>query len=102
MRGFLKRDWALLCINLRFYLFILLVLGAVCIFAKSGTVFGVIGLQAMVMAFASVVSLFSYDEANHWQSYAAAAPRGRESMVDARYVLAACLGLTLMALTHLP
>ena len=87
MRGFLKRDWALIRVNLRFYL---LFLAGACLLA----VFGDFSIGPCLILFSviNVMNLFFYDEANRWMEYAAAAPKGRRAVVDARYLLSLCVG----------
>lgn len=89
MKGFLKRDLSLLAVNAGFYLCFVLALALLSIFSDySG---GFISLYLVIFSGSSLMSLFSYDDANHWEAYAAAAPNGRKAMVDARYVLALLL-----------
>lgn len=90
MTGFLKRDWYLLSTNLRFYLCFVLAFGIFAAFTDFAATFA--SLYLVLFAGTSVMSLFSYDEANHWEAYAAATPNGRGAMVDARYLLAMGLG----------
>ncbi len=87
MRGFLKRDWALICVNLRFYLLFLAGACLLAVFANFS-----IGPCLILFSVINVMNLFAYDEANHWMDYAAAAPRGRRTVVDARYLLSLCVG----------
>ena len=89
MKGFLKRDWALICVNLRFYLLFIGFALLLTSFADFST--SVVSLYLVVFAAVSVMNLFAYDEANHWEGYAAAAPNGRRAMVDARYVMSLCV-----------
>ena len=87
MRGFLRRDWALIRVNLWFYL---LFLAGACLLA----VFTDFSISICLILFSviNVMNLFAYDEANQWMGYAAAAPKGRRAMVDARYLLSLCVG----------
>lgn len=85
MKGFLRRDASLLMVNARFYLVLILTLGALSVFSDFSS--GFVSLYAMIFTFTSFITLFSYDEANHWTAYAAATPKGRRAMVDARYLL---------------
>lgn len=96
MKGFLRRDWSLLRINLWFYAIFIVGASLFAIFAKVYA--GFINTYLILFATISVMNLFSYDEANHWQAYAAAVPDGRKAMVDARYVLAVCIGVVVMVL----
>ena len=89
MKCFLKRDWALICVNLRFYLLFIGFAVLLTYFADFSTSF--VSLYVVVFAAVSVMNLFAYDEANHWEGYAAAAPNGRRAMVDARYVMSLCV-----------
>lgn len=90
MKGFLRRDWALLCINLRFYLLFILAMCILSMFAKLPA--GFASLYLVLFSAISIMNLFAYDEANHWEDYAFAAPDGRRAMVDARYILTLCIG----------
>ena len=89
MKSFLKRDWALLRINLRFYL--LFIGGALLLtfFTDFSTIF--VSVYLVLFAAISIINLFAYDEANQWLGYAAAMPDGRRAMVNARYVLSFCV-----------
>ena len=93
MRGFLRRDWALIRVTLRFYL---LFLAGACLLA----VFTDFSISICLILFSviNVMNLFAYDEANQWMGYAAAAPKGRRAMVDARYLLSLCVGGAMAAL----
>lgn len=85
MKGFLKRDFALVSGNLRFYLFFIVIFGALVAFTDMNS--GFLTLYMVIFAMSSVTGLFSYDEFNHWTAYAAAVPNGRRDMVKARYVM---------------
>lgn len=98
MKGFLKRDLYLMLPNVRFYLFFLVILGGFFAFKgisgdsfSSGISF--FGFYVAIFAASSILGLFSYDEMNHWQSYAAAAPGGRRGQVDGRYAVALLVGV---------
>lgn len=96
MKGFMRRDWALLRINLWFYLIFILGASLLAIFTKTNA--GFINTYLIIFSTISVMNLFAYDEANHWQAYAAAVPNGRRGMVDARYALTVCIGVVVMAI----
>lgn len=96
MKGFLRRDWSLLRINLWFYMIFILGASLLAIFTKTNA--GFINTYVILFSTISVMNLFSYDEVNHWQAYAAAVPDGRRAMVDARYVLAVCMGVVVMVI----
>lgn len=83
MKGFMTRDLGLMALNLRFYLAFIVIMGVVMTFSTS--VFGFLNLYVMVFAASSLLGVFSYDEAGHWQSYAAAVPDGRRQQVAGRY-----------------
>lgn len=89
MMGFFRRDVALLTVNLRFYFIFILCFGVLAAFTDFSA--GFVSLYVMIFSAASIMNLFSYDETNHWQGYAATAPEGRKAMVDARYLLCLCL-----------
>jgi len=84
MKGMIRRDLALLSLNLRFYLIFVAAMGLIATMSSS---FGVsfINLYVMIFASSSIIGLFNYDEASHWQSYIAATHRGRGVQVTARY-----------------
>lgn len=84
MKGFLKRDLYFLAINGKFYLCFLAVMAVLAFFTDFSA--GFLYLYAMIFCVSDVVSLFGYDEANHWGGYAAAVPQGRRAQVDARYL----------------
>lgn len=86
MKGFLKRDLAMVAINARFYLILILIFGVSSVYAKN--IGYMASLYAMIFAMSAVISLFNYDDANHWLSYGAAMPNGRWDMVTARYCVA--------------
>ncbi len=85
MKGFLRRDFALVSGNLRFYLFFIAIFGALALFTDMNS--GFVMFYAVIFAMSSIIGLFSYDEFNHWTAYAAAVPGGRKNMVKARYTL---------------
>lgn len=90
MMGFLKRDLFLQMVNLKFYLCFLLAFLLLSTLSDFSANFASIYL--VIFSATGVTSLFSYDEVNHWEAYAAAAG-GRLRAVDARYVLSILLGL---------
>ena len=90
MTGFLKRDLSLQAVNAKFYLCFILAFAGLAAFSDFSAAFA--SLYLVILSGTSIMSVFSYDEANRWEAYAAAAPNGRRSMVDARYVLAAGIG----------
>ena len=94
MKGFLRRDWMLICINLKFYLLLVFAFSLLSIF----TDFSVSYTSTYLMLFSSIsiMNLFSYDEANGWEGYAAALPRARKAMVNARYALTILMGVGIM------
>lgn len=91
MLGFLKRDLSLQMVNAKFYLCFVLAFAGLAVFTDFAASF--VSLYLVIFSGTSIMSLFSYDEANHWEAYAAAAPNGRRAMVDARYLLAAGIGV---------
>lgn len=86
MKGFLWRDGYLLALNIKFYLIFTAAMAALCVFSDFKA--GFLLFYVMLFCASSLIGLFSYDEVNHWQGYAAAAPHGRKAQVDARYALA--------------
>lgn len=95
MIGFLKRDLYLQMTNLSFYLVFLAVMGAMTVFSHMDGSF--LFLYVMIFCSSALVSLFTYDEANHWQAYAAAVSNGRRDQVRGRYVLALALSVVVSA-----
>lgn len=91
MMGFLKRDLSLQAVNAKFYLCFVLAFAGLAVFSDFSAAFA--SLYLVIFAGTSIMSLFSYDETNHWDAYAAAAPGGRKAMVDARYLLAVGIGV---------
>lgn len=92
MKGFLKRDWALLFVNLKFYLVFIVGMFLLSLYTDFASSF-----VSLYLILISIMNLFAYDEANRWMGYAAAAPWGRKAMVDARYILSVCIGVAMMA-----
>lgn len=90
MSGFLKRDLSLQAVNAKFYLCFVLAFAGLAVFTDFAASFA--SLYLVIFAGTSIMSLFSYDEANHWEAYAAAVPGGRRAMVDARYLLVTGIG----------
>lgn len=86
MKGFLKRDLYFLAINGKFYLCFIGVMAILALFTDFKMSF--LYLYAAIFCASSVISLFNYDEANHWSAYAAAVPDGRRVQVTARYLVA--------------
>ena len=89
MLGFFKRDLSLQLGNAKFYLCFVLAFTILSFFSDFSASFA--SLYLVIFSGTSIMSLFSYDDANHWEAYAAAVPGGRGAMVDARYLMA--LGL---------
>lgn len=95
MIGFLKRDWYLLSTNLRFCFVFLLAFAGLAAFTDFNASFA--SLYLILFSATSIMGLFNYDDFNHWEAYAAATPNGRRTMVDARYLLAAAVGVVVAA-----
>lgn len=91
MIGFLKRDLFLQVTNLGFYLVFLAAMGVMTIFSHMDASF--LFLYAMIFCASALASLFSYDEVNGWQAYAAAVPNGRRDQVRGRYAMALTLSV---------
>lgn len=94
MTGFLKRDLSLQAVNAKFYLCFVLAFLIISVYSDYAASFAT--LYLVIFSATSVMSLFSYDEANHWEAYAAAVPNGRKAMVDARYLLAVGIGAVVL------
>lgn len=91
MLGFLKRDLSLQLSNARFFLCFILAFTVLAVFSDFSASFA--SLYLVILSGTSIMNLFSYDEANHWEAYAAVTPNGRRTMVDARYLLAVGIGV---------
>lgn len=89
MMGFLKRDLFLQLTNIGFYLVFLAAMSIMTVFSHMDASF--IFLYAMIFCASALASLFSYDEINNWQAYAAAVPNGRRGQVTGRYAVALAL-----------
>ncbi len=85
MKGFLRRDLYFLTLNGKFYLGFMGVMAILAIFTDFKVSF--LYLYATIFCASSIIGLFNYDDANHWNAYAAAVPHGRRSQVDARYLV---------------
>ena len=94
MKGFMKRDWLLMRLSLRFYLLFILVVCLLAVVGKLSPSFG--NTYLILFSAMSIMNLFSFDEANQWTGYATAMPNGRKAMVDARYILALCICVGVM------
>jgi len=92
MKGFVKRDFYLLWPSIRIYGICLLGMFVLFLFAHMANL-SFLTAYAYILSVSSVISLFNYDEANRWQSYASTIPGGRKTMVDGRYTTAILLVL---------
>lgn len=99
MRGFLERDLTLLLPSMKFYGILIAAFTLISLVSRSANNFA--GLYLLLFPTVGLMSLFSYDEMNHWQGYAAAAPQGRRAMVNARYALTAGLSAVIFVLRFL-
>lgn len=95
MMGFFKRDLFLQASNAGFYLVFLAAMSLMTFFAEMSVSF--LFLYAMIFSASALASLFSYDEVNNWQGYAAATPNGRRAQVAGRYALALTLSAIVTA-----
>lgn len=104
MKGFLRQDLYHLALNAKFSLAFLACMAILVAVTDMSAAF--LHLYLMIFSASAFLSLFNYDAANHWQSYAAAVPGGRKAQVDGRYVLAllawAVLTALALALSLLP
>lgn len=99
MKGFLRRDLYLLTPTL--LIGVVCALIAVVMEGRFGAGFDFMSVYLITYAMASVVGLFTYDESNHWQSYAAAVPDGRRDMVNARCLTVLALAVLMAAVQML-
>ena len=94
MAGLLYKDWLLLRRQLWYYA---LLLGLYLALTAAG-VLDASFLCGLAVLYGTLLptTCFSYDEAVHWERYAAATPAGRRGTVDGKYLLALfCTGLAL-------
>lgn len=85
MKGFLKRDFYLISTNIRFYVLFMAAFALLTVFTSMNA--GFLAVYVVIFGMSSILSLFSYDDFNHWTAYAAAVEKGRRDMVNARYLL---------------
>ncbi len=98
MKGFIRQDLCHLALNMKFYLvFFLCMCLLVAFFSDSNASF--LYLYIVIFSASALLSLFSYDEANHWQAYAATVSNGRRAQVDGRYLVGILLCLAIPILT---
>ncbi len=104
MKGFLRQDLYHLALNAKFSLVFLVGMGFLVAMTDMNAAF--FHFYLVLFSASSLLSLFNYDAANHWQSYAAAVPGGRKAQVDGRYLLAllawAAVTALVLALSLLP
>ena len=94
MKGFLKKDFYLTlgyCRSIFLIVVVFIVIGCV----QTDNYFFIFYPAIMVSLLA--VSLFSYDEREHFCTYAAAMPRSRATYVSAKYVIGLIYGLICVA-----
>ena len=89
MAGLLCKDWLLLRRQLWYYA---LLLGLYLALTAAG-VLDASFLCGLAVLYGTLLptTCFSYDEAVHWERYAAATPAGRRGTVDGKYLLALLL-----------
>ena len=89
MAGLLYKDWLLLRRQLWYYA---LLLGLYLALTAAG-VLDASFLCGLAVLYGTLLptTCFSYDEAVHWERYAAATPAGRRGTVDGKYLLALLL-----------
>lgn len=87
MKGFFKRDCYLLLPNMRLYVGIVALMLFLALMTDLSRAATFITMYVFIYMVAGITGLFSYDNYNHWQAYAAAIPGGRRAMVGARYLL---------------
>ena len=86
MKGFFRRDLALIAVSTRFYVGIIASFAVGSLFLE--TLRAMLSLYVMIFGMSATISLFNYDETSHWMAYGAAMPNGRRDMVNARYCVA--------------
>ncbi len=97
MKGFIRQDLYHLALNMKFYLVFILCMCLLVAFSDFNASF--LYLYILIFSSSALLSLFSYDEASHWQAYAATAPNGRKALVDGRYLVGLLLCLAIPILT---
>ena len=95
MAGLLYKDWLLLRRQLWYYA---LLLGLYLALTAAG-VLDASFLCGLAVLYGTLLptTCFSYDEAVHWERYAAATPAGRRGTVDGKYLLALLLAAPALA-----
>lgn len=96
MIGFLERDLCLTLPALRIYGVILLLFAVLA--CASSSIAVMFGFYLILFSANILMTLFSYDDFNHWQGYAATLPNGRAAPVNARYLLCAFFSVAIFAL----
>lgn len=99
MKGFLRRDLYLLTPTL--LIGVAFGMAAAVAERRFGVGVDFMSVYLITYAMASVVGLFTYDESNHWQSYAAAVPNGWRDMVNARCLTVLALAVLMAAVQML-
>ncbi len=97
MKGFIRQDLCHLALNTKFYLVFFLCMCMMVAFSDFNASF--LYLYIVIFSASALLSLFSYDEAYHWQAYAATVPNGRRAQVDGRYLVGILLCLAIPILT---
>lgn len=96
MKGFLRQDLYHLALNARFSLVFLAAMAVLVVVTDMNV--GFLHIYLVIFSASFLLSLFNYDAANHWQSYAAAVPGGRKAQVNGRYTLALLVWVVVTAL----
>ncbi len=81
MKGFIKKDILMMRSNLKILL-VLFVLYIVMDFQGNSS----LSFFLPVCSVVSMLSTFSYDDYNHWTSYAVTLPNGRRNVVKSKYI----------------
>ena len=81
MLGFTKKDILMLKSNLKFFVILLVIYGMMAMEGEMDLSFLLPFMSVMLM-----ISTFSYDQYNHWDSYLCTLPGGRKNSVRAKYL----------------
>ncbi len=81
MLGFIKKDILMLKSNLKFFVILLVIYGMMAMEGEMDLSFLLPFMSVMLM-----ISTFSYDQYNHWDSYLCTLPGGRKNSVRAKYL----------------
>lgn len=93
MLGFIKKDVLMIKSNSKLFVILFVIYGMMAMEGKMDLFFLLPFMSVMIM-----ISTFSYDQYNHWDSYLCTLPGGRKNSVRAKYIstLLMILGTTVI------